>query len=193
MPANQLMYPSFVLSWLVALFLTAAPALAEDRWASLTSRQNPKCSDQNPCRVSNDGLTFSIEFSPIEFSFGRKTKQKLEEIRIKQISTNTAEVQSYALAEMNYLAPDNYYKLYKIRLRPNGKTDLALQAYSSAHEGPLYYYFLFDLKTKGFVISESPVPKLKYDAKSRRYISELGEVPYTLDQNLQFKAETADP
>lgn len=181
---------AFLINGLLALISTGALAQApvtESVWSPLTSKETPVCSPESPCRIQNGSTTFSIEFTPEVFLFGDEPKQKLDSIKVKNISSANSTPQVFALEEMNYLSEKDHYKLFQVRFRPTGETDLAIRAYSSASEGPVYYYFLFDKRKNAFVMQQETFPQLRFDSKTRRYLTELQSTPYVLDSNLQFR------
>ena len=74
---------------------------------------------------------------------------------------------------VNKIGQDEIFNLYQVHLRPTGDTDLNEHAYNSAHEGPSYYYFIYDRAHQNFVFSGDVFPKLIFDGKTKRYFSDL--------------------
>lgn len=172
---------------LVCSAVLAASAVVEGaRWEVLAGKPGgpPACEDGNPCRINQHGNALELRLDPSVKSSG-KTLTKLE---IKNLKDRSVEL--YSLDEINEIDPAKSFEIYAIRdLRPGvgGVVDLAVYAYSSAKEGPMFYYFLYNSSTGKFVMAPGTFPKLKWDGASKRYLSDLRHVPYELDKSLHFK------
>ena len=178
----------------LALLLTLEPSVAvslesfqltKESWIDLTSVKNPRC-DLNKgkvCTITNNGRKFKVLLKPEQFKDGSKTQLRLDSLQIQEVSSPSSEPEIYHLEQTGFLPTNEFFELYQVRMRPTGETDLALYAYSSAHEGPMYYYFLYDPRKKIFAMTDLPMPKLAYDEKSGLYLSEIQERPFEIKRN----------
>lgn len=162
------------------LFGLIAQASGAPKWAAITSKVQPDCGSQSPCRILEGNSSFEAILKPaIE-----KSKNVLRKLQIR--SLKSGDVQEFELVEMNNIAGDDFFALYKVQMRPGGAIDLALHAYDSAREGEVYYYFLYDPVKQQFVMSEGTFPKLIYEAKSKYFVSEFQGAKFVLEKSLQF-------
>jgi len=153
----------------------------ESAWEPLTTEEHPECNREKPCKVNEPNGEFYVRFvmkDPVED--GSASMDRIE------IWSDKGEKQEFTLDEMNSLATGEYYKIYKVSLRPGPYKDLALFAYSSAHEGEMYYYFLYDNHRDNFVVSDETLPKLHYNSRTRTFKSELQGNTFILRKNLRI-------
>lgn len=164
---------------LIILFTFAIPTFAaESKWEPITSEKRPTCDEESPCRISAGSTAFEIRF--ITKPDGKVHYFKAIELK----NLKNQEVQKIELSQVNGIEQDEFFKIYKVQIRPGTKNpDLALWAYNSANAGPTYYYLFFDPKTEKFVASTGTLPKVKYDAKKKNYVTDIQGLRYTLNGN----------
>jgi hypothetical protein len=155
-------------------------SFAKIEWSALTTEKNPDC-EVAECFVKEEQVQFQVTF---------KTEAKLNLTNLKQIeikNLNSGRVQSIPLGEVNGLGGNGaYFKVYKISLRGGNLLDLAIHAYNSARAGPTYYYFIYDKVHQQFVVSDTTVPKLVFDPKTKHFLAGIQEVPYKIDEHLKL-------
>ncbi|MGE0527582.1 MAG: hypothetical protein AB7G93_23360 [Bdellovibrionales bacterium] len=168
----------------VALALLVSPLqlfAKESGWGPITRPGQKECNAEEPCRViQSDGAVFEVSL----LAEPRGGKRILKSLEIR--SLKTGHVQKFEPKEVNNIKSDESFGVYKANLRPGKNTDLALMAYSSAHEGPVYHYFLYNSARKEFVASTGTFPKLVRDSKTGKYLSEIQGAPYRLGSDLKF-------
>jgi hypothetical protein len=164
----------------LSLWFTSSAARTAQAWEAVTSKKRPSCDSENPCRVLESNGSFEVKFT-VEPKGALKTLRKVE---IKNLKTGA--IQPFELPEVNNIDEKDLFELFKMKLRPSHDVDLALRAYNSAREGATYYYFVYDREGQKFVLSESTFPKLAFDAKSKKYRTELQGAEYELGKDLKF-------
>ena len=189
MPSRQLRSTGLTALALAILFPIS---WAGSTSAALSKMEWTACGAKSPCRIQNENHAFAIELHPETFYIGKAPHIRLDQLQIKDLSSANSEPENYYLGEINLLPADEHFELFKIQIRPTGETDLALLAYSSAKEGPMYYYFLYDRKKKKMIMSDLALPKLRYDLKTGVYLSDLQERPFILKQG-KFEEEEINP
>ena len=150
------------------------------QWEPLNSQNRPNCSAKSPCRVFQDGLTY-------DFIINAKTvgsKKVFEKLLIKNNTNGRS--QEFVLDTMRNLDDDEYFEFFKTQLRPGKNVDVALAAFSSAREGRVYYYFLYDEKSKSFIMSDGTFPKLVSSKSGVGLESELQGTPFKIDESLKI-------
>ena len=136
-------------------------------WQLLNQGVRASCSQEEPCRLRQSSDIFEITFAVEE----KGSMRSLTKIKIKNI--HTGEVQVFPTQEINKLRQKDQFEMYGVNLRPGMSQDLALYAFSSPREGKVFNYFLYDPARKRFTASAGTYPKLTYDGKTKKYISEL--------------------
>jgi hypothetical protein len=166
---------------LVALVLFALSTTAyAAAWEPLTSKTHPDCNASAPCRIGEPNGNFEVVFS-VE---PRGTMKKLVKIEIKDLKSEAKQV--FALPEMNNIDENAFYEIYRAGVRAGKEADFAIHAFNSAHEGKVYYYFLYDPAQRKFSMSDGVIPKLTMDPKSKTFVSELQNTKYKLGGDLKF-------
>lgn len=100
----------------------------------------------------------------------------------------TGEVQSFNTPGVSRVDLNEPVHIYKAQLRKDGPTDIALFTNLSPHNGPLFFYFIFDPATKKFVMTDEEIPKLDFTNQANLYASDTrSEIKYELDSNLKLK------
>ncbi len=170
------------LTVLTLIAFSLASHAAELKWEPITTKAKPVCSAEYTCRIVQSNASFEIQFAPTL----NDKMQSLKSLEIKNLSDGS--VQKFSLEEMNNLPMDEYFEVYKLKTKPDTAkdNDLAIYAYSSAREGKVFYYLVYDAAAKKFVMSERTFPKLNYDAKTKQYSSELQGSKFILGSNLKF-------
>lgn len=149
-------------------------------WQAINSKNRPNCSVKKPCRVFQDGLTY-------DFIFYTKLEGKKLVFEKLGIKNNAKGInQEFVLDAMRDLSDDEYFEIFKVNLRPGKFLDVALAAFSSPREGRVYYYFLFDQKTRSFVMSEGTYPKLILSRDGSSLESELQGTPFVINDDLKI-------
>lgn len=166
---------------LILLTLSFSLWASELRWQPVTSEKQKECTEESYCRVLEGKTSFEILLSPA----AKGGRLVLNEIAIKSLATG--EILNYPVQEMNSLELNEYFKLYKVQLRAKGPWDLALAAYSSAREGPVFHYFVFDEKTQKFIQSDATAPRLIRDKKPGIFKSEIQGTEYVLGKDLKIR------
>lgn len=112
--------------------------------------------------------------------------RSLTKISIKR--GKTGEVQTFALPGVSRVELNEPVRIYTTQLRKGGPSDLALFTNLSPHNGPLFYYFVFDEATKKFVMTKDEIPKLDFTKESNLFASDTRkEIKYELDASLNLK------
>jgi hypothetical protein len=167
----------------LVLSVSLAFAATAAQWRALENKNHAECDEDHPCRIEEGGLAFNFQLQPLI----KLSSKNLPAIQIKSLKPGGAE-QVFALKEVNTLALDEKFEVQTISgFRPGAAgVDLAVYAYSSAREGKMYYYFLFDAAAGKFVAAGDPLPKLIWDAQKKVFSSELHHVGYVLGKDLRF-------
>jgi hypothetical protein len=168
---------------LILALLVSSIALAEKNWEPVTTEKNPDC-ETAKCIVQEGESKF-------ELTLKTSTKRGLlllEAIALQNLSTKS--VQEFHLKEVNGIegGQNDYFRIFKVSLRQGGFVELAVHAYNSARGGPMYYYFVFDPKKGSFVDNGDPLPKLKYEGKTKHFVSVLDGQVYNF-KDLKFTAD----
>lgn len=109
----------------------------------LTSQTRPSCEERQPCLVTEKKTkqNFRVFFN-FEDNDGQGSSVK--QVTIENLKTKTKNV--FETPEAEAVLPKEYFKLFKGDFNKDGHDDLALYAYMSARQGPMYYRFTFDTK-----------------------------------------------
>lgn len=127
------------------IFANHAPALT-----LVTSPTRPTCDSHRPCLVMEKKTkqNFRVTF---DFKDNEGNGRSIEKITIENLKTRKKT--SFATPEAEAVLPKEFFKFFTDDFNKDGHTDLALYAYSSANEGPMYYRFIYDPETKSYGIS----------------------------------------
>lgn len=145
-------------------------ASAAQAWTPITSKNKLSCEPKTPCFVEQkkDGLKFRIVFqTALE---GHATAIKTVTI----IEEKSKISSTFEMRMMSGVFKGEPYRFESLDLNADGYTDLALMAFSSARQGPIYHYFLYNPTAKKFVLSPEPYPELHLDPKTGLYQAQIG-------------------
>ena len=141
-------------------------------WAGtpITSEKHPSCNEKAPCLIKQPKAqaNYRVIF---------QTAKDQDVMLIKQVSISdekTKATDSFEMKGMSGIFPGETYQFESLDLNNDGYTDLALMAFSSARQGPIYYYFIYDPTKKKFIMSPEPYPELKLDPKTKTYEAQEG-------------------
>jgi hypothetical protein len=169
-------------------FVFCRPALADEDWKPILNATKLSCTKTKPCRITENKTqeNFEMRFEILEEP--ALNLRKITKVIFRNTDKNTTQV--IALKEVARVYYEEPFQFFAMDLRRKGFTDLALLSLNSPHNGPLYYYFIYDPATSHFVLNGPAIPKLKPPNSKQEFVSDVDSaVSYKLDahQNLVLK------
>lgn len=173
---------TIALGFVAVALAASSPCANAQKWEPITSKVSPNCEAPQSCRLVQSNATFEIRVIAT-VSGGVKTPQSIE-IR----NLEGGEPQTFSGKDMTEVVEKESFPIWKVKLRPDSKDfDIAVYTLSSAKDGEVFQYLIYDAAKKAFVKSDNMVPKVAYDAKSKLYISELQARKFSLGPDLKLK------
>ncbi len=177
------------------ILFTGAVSFAEDafnpavaiEYSPILSEKTTTCAKPTYCRINepNDQI-FLVWFDVSTETEAEETLREVKKINFK--NSQTGAIQSFNLDDVARVAPNEPFRFYRLNLRKNGPTDLALFSFPSSKDGDLFIYFVFNPKTKKFVLTRDQVPLLRRTSNEKRFVGEENQnYIYDLDANLELK------
>ncbi len=167
---------------LLGIFLFAQGISAAGQGQELlTSKEQPTCSSSAPCVVTENMVDFKIHFETEKFG----ALDVISKVLVR--NSKSGIVVSYDIKDNDGFEPGSQVKIYTTDLNSDGLKDLALYAGTNPQSGHLYYYFIFNPKTKKFVMSHFMAPELQ-PGKSRGVLeSSTSNDKFTVDSKYALR------
>lgn len=143
-----------MLKLLMIMVLPIFAVEAPSSWFSLNAQSNKLCERKAPCVLisgkSKDSFDIMADF---EMTDG---KMKLKNIRIMSKNPKAMDAANYNnLDEFQLMFPGEQLYIFGSDLNGDSYNDFAIQSSLSAKQGDMFYYWIFNPKTKKFVMSDT--------------------------------------
>jgi hypothetical protein len=161
------------------------PKTADDLvYSPILNEKALTCAKPTYCRINEPGDQVYLIWFDVKIDSDENLRE-IVKINIK--NSQSGEVHSYQLEEVARVEPSEPFQFFKVQLRKDGPVDLALFSFQSLKDGELFYYFLFNPKTKKFELTRDQIPRLRRINDGTRFVSEENSnIFYDLNSNLRL-------
>lgn len=156
----------------------------------ILNEKTTACSKPAYCRINEPG----DEVYLVWFEVSKEPNDELRELKKVGIkNAQTGDVQTFKFDDIARVETNEPFKFLKTQLRKDGPTDLALYASQSSKDGELYYFFIFNPKTKKFELTREQAPLVDRSADGKRFVGqENSDFIYELDSKLQLNLNVSE-
>lgn len=173
---------------LIPLLIAAQTATHPKHFIPLTDLQRKSCNQDQQCALSQskDSEKYQILFT----EQAKSGKIMVPEITIK--NTKSGSTENFKLPTEQTISSKEMFLLYATDINADGYQDIALQSGLSNRFGLVYYYWVYNPKSKKFVFSNFMAPALR-GSSNRKILALTSNDQYQVDANYKLIELPAKP
>lgn len=147
------MFTTLILQFVVQVWAADYPR----HFAILTDSTRPFCNEEAQCFVtqSRDGRKYQILFDVAP----AKDKNVINAVKIVSLDGKTTEI--YPLPQPKSVATNDMAPLFAVDINGDGYNDVAMQMGLGSKTGYIFYYWMYNPKSKKFVFTKDLIPALQ--------------------------------